>query len=287
MNGSLNHLHEQDLNLTGYIICVLCVLDIQSVSEEILPPHQPDQLPTVEKNKSLDSQQVKEEQVDFCITPHPEDDSSEDEKFKLTETETTTTQTDYQLFPTISTITVTLNEDDEWNDLDDSSSCGPSHSDTALTQQEQAQREEKACRVCGKKFYRDSDLMRHMDEIHTGEKPFKCPECDKEFSRRDHMAVHLRIHTGEKPHKCPFCTKSFSQSSNLNVHLRKHTGEKPYFCETCGKMVAHSYHLKMCSMMKNNGERSYGCLVCGKKFHTASNLLIHKKVHDARKPYVN
>ncbi|KAE8281061.1 hypothetical protein D5F01_LYC21643 [Larimichthys crocea] len=67
--------------------------DIQSVSEEILPPHQPDQLPTVEKNKSLDSQQVKEEQEDLFITPHLEDDSSEDEKFKLTETETTIRQT--------------------------------------------------------------------------------------------------------------------------------------------------------------------------------------------------
>uniref|UniRef100_A0A667WRY5 Zinc finger protein 239-like n=1 Tax=Myripristis murdjan TaxID=586833 RepID=A0A667WRY5_9TELE len=144
---------------------------------------------------------------------------------------------------------------------------------------------EKACRFCGKHFSRDSDLIRHVDESHTGEKAFKCPECDKEFARRDHLAVHLRIHTGEKPHSCPFCGKSFAQSSNLNVHMRMHTGEKPYFCKTCGKMVAHSYHLKTCGMTEPKGEKSFRCIVCGKKFHTASNLRVHMKIHEARKPY--
>ncbi|XP_051276791.1 zinc finger protein 699-like [Dicentrarchus labrax] len=218
--------------------------DTQSVTEKILPSLQADQLPIVEKYDTQDYHQVKEEQVDICIPPHLKDHSSADVKIRLTESQTT-----------FSSITVTLNSDDEGNGDGSSSSCGPSHSDSAFTGQKQAKKSRKACRVCGKQFSSDSDLRRHMDEIHIGEKAFKCSECDKEFARRDHLVVHLRIHTGEKPHKCPFCWKSFSQISNLNVHLRKHTGEKPYYCKSCGKMVAHSYHLKTCGMTEHKGEK--------------------------------
>ncbi|XP_044069538.1 zinc finger protein 543-like isoform X2 [Siniperca chuatsi] len=177
---------------------ILFRADTQSVSEEVLPSQQPDQLPIVEENETRDSHQVKEEKVDLCIIPHLEDDSSEDVKVRLTQSETTS-QTDCQLFPTFSAITVTLNEDDEWHGSDGSPSCGPRLGDTAFTKQEQAQKDEKACRFCGKQFHRDSDLIRHVDEIHMGEKAFKCSECDKKFARRDHLAVHLRIHTGLEP----------------------------------------------------------------------------------------
>ncbi|XP_039995096.1 zinc finger protein 100-like isoform X1 [Xiphias gladius] len=260
--------------------------DPPSVSEKTFPSQQPNQFPLPEESETQYPLQVKEEQVDLCIIPDLEADSSEDVKVRLSGSETTT-QTDCQLFPTFSAITVTLDDDDDWNGSDGSgsSSCGPSHGGASFAEQAQAQSDEKACRFCGKRFNRDSALIRHMDEIHMGEKAFKCSECDKKFARRDHLAVHLRIHTGEKPHKCPFCGKSFAQSSNLNVHLRMHTGEKPYFCKSCGKMVAHTYHLKTCGITEPKGEKSFRCLVCGKKFHTASKLRVHMKIHEARKPH--
>ncbi|XP_070697529.1 zinc finger protein OZF-like [Pempheris klunzingeri] len=217
--------------------------DTWTLSEEVLPSQQPDQLSIVEENKTHDAQLVREE----------------------------------QLFPTFSTASMILDVD-ECSGSDVSSSRALSHS-------EQAQKEKRACRFCGRLFNRDSDLIRHVDETHMGERAFKCPECDKRFARRDHLGVHLRIHTGEKPHQCPFCRKLFAQSSNLKVHLRVHTGEKPYFCKSCGKMVAHSYHLKTCGLTDAKGERLFHCVVCGKKFHTASNLWAHEKVHQARKPY--
>ncbi|XP_071761409.2 uncharacterized protein LOC139916437 [Centroberyx gerrardi] len=260
--------------------------DTQPVSEDVLPSQPLDRIPSLEEKEMQELPQIKEEQVDLCIIPDLEAGTSSSVKVGLAKSEPTT---DCQPFPSSSTITVIVNDDfdDEWNGSDGSasSSSGRSQGDAAFMEQEQAQRDEKACRFCGKQFNRDSDLIRHVDERHTGEKAFKCPECDKEFARRDHLAVHLRIHTGEKPHSCPFCGKSFAQSSNLNVHMRMHTGEKPYFCNTCGKMVAHSYHLKTCGMTEPKGEKSFRCMACGKKFHTASNLRVHMKIHEARKPY--
>ncbi|KAM6915893.1 uncharacterized protein FYW49_008995 [Xenentodon cancila] len=244
-----------------------------------------------ERKETQEHQQVKEEQVDLCIIPDLDEDSSEDVKVTHHEPETSVTkQTESPLFPSVSSITVTLNNDDEeWigNNGSTSSYCGPNRIDASFLHHDQVQ-DKRACRFCGCSFNRDCDLFRHMDEFHMGEKAFKCPECEKEFARRDSLALHLRIHTGEKPHRCPFCGKFFTQNSNLRVHMRKHTGEKPYFCNSCGKMVAHSYHLKTCSKQvldttEISGERTFRCSRCGKKFHTLSNLKVHMKIHDARK----
>lgn len=261
--------------VTGYF---LCLLDNQL---ECLPSQQPGQRLFVEQNESHHPQPVKEELVDICIIPHMKDDLPEDVKIRRTESETTT-QTDCPQLPLSSYVTVTLSDD--WGGIGGSLSCGQSHIDGVLMEREQTQMDKRDCRVCGEQFRRDAELLRHMEDIHVGEKAFKCPDCDKEFARRDHLAVHVRVHTGERPHKCPFCRKSFAQRSNLNVHLRMHTGEKPYFCKSCGKMVAHSYHLKTCSTREGKG-KSFRCSVCGKKFDTASNLKVHINVHEARSLY--
>ena len=252
----------------------------------------------MQTNEIFNSVQVKEEQEDHSIIPPQTDDIPEDVKVRLTESETMS-QTQSQLNPTLSTMTMNNNnnddedmeeeeEDDDDDDDDDewklSSSCGTDHDYTSHLGPDHAPKHEKACRFCGAQFFRYCDLVKHVEHMHMGEKAFKCPECDKEFARRDYLGVHSRVHTGEKPYECPYCKKVFAQSSNLYVHLRQHTGEKPYFCKSCGKMVAHSSHLKICGTREPKEKKKFRCLVCGKKFHTVSNLQEHINVHDARKP---
>uniref|UniRef100_A0A1A8R7V6 C2H2-type domain-containing protein n=2 Tax=Nothobranchius rachovii TaxID=451742 RepID=A0A1A8R7V6_9TELE len=214
--------------------------------------------PPVEEKK--ETQQVKEEQLDVCIIPDLDSDSTGDDKFTRHDSDPVT-QTNSQLLPSNSSITVTINDDDgEWigNLGSGLSQHGPSRG--SFFQHEQTVNS-KTCRICGLTFMRDCDLIRHVEESHSGQKAFKCSECHKEFTRKDSLTLHLRVHTGEKPHRCHFCGKFFTQTSNLRVHMRKHTGEKPYFCNSCGKMVAHSYHLKTCSrrssgQMDLSGQRS-------------------------------
>ncbi|XP_017285033.1 zinc finger protein 510-like [Kryptolebias marmoratus] len=259
------------------------VLLFKEEVQTVLENHNP--LPAEGHDEIQDQRQVKEEQLEFCISPDPEADSPEGVRFLHRDSET-----DPQLFPSDGSITVTLNsnidDDNEWvGDLvSGSSSFGQNCSNASFSLFETASIR-KCCHMCPLSFKTDSLLVQHMAKSHEGHKAFKCSECPKEFSRRDHLALHLRVHTGEKPYRCSYCGKSFRQTSILKVHLRLHTGEKPYYCDSCGKMVAYSNHFKLCSAQsapKTDVERSVPC-VCGKKFQTHSDLRVHMKVHEARK----
>lgn len=77
-----------------------------------------------------------------------------------------------------------------------------------------------------------------LDSFPTKTKKHTCTysQCNKSFSQRTHLLIHIRSHSGEKPYLCSFpcCGQRFSQLGNLKTHERRHRGEKPFGCEVSG-----------------------------------------------------
>ena len=111
---------------------------------------------------------------------------------------------------------------------------------------------------------------------------FKCEECDRGFSTRQHLTTHKRTHTGEKPYSCDVCGKGFANPSNITQHKRTHTGEKPYSCEVCGKGFSDTSNLAR-HMRTHTSEKPYGCDVCEKAFKFKHHLSDHALTHTGQK----
>ena len=57
-----------------------------------------------------------------------------------------------------------------------------------------------------------------------GETPHQCEVCGKKYTRKEHLANHMRSHTNDTPFRCEICGKSFSRKEHFTNHILWHTG---------------------------------------------------------------
>ncbi|CAH2012759.1 unnamed protein product [Acanthoscelides obtectus] len=75
------------------------------------------------------------------------------------------------------------------------------------------------CKVCGKTFFRNEDIQRHM-VCHSNEKPYACDICNKAFAVRSSLKLHKLTHQKEPPCSCDTCGRAFIRKDCLIRHMR-------------------------------------------------------------------
>ncbi|XP_024938890.1 zinc finger protein 70 isoform X4 [Cephus cinctus] len=141
------------------------------------------------------------------------------------------------------------------------------------------------CHICGKQFGQTGSLYYHLKHVHGGVKNHSCDICGRSFAMKAAMEDHRRIHTGERPYICDSCGKTFKTKASLYIHSKTHTDEYPHKCTYCAK--AFRWRQQMLGHLTiHTGEKNHTCDICGKGFGVKNDLTRHKRIHSEEKPYV-
>ncbi|XP_065813583.1 zinc finger protein 1035 [Labrus bergylta] len=122
------------------------------------------------------------------------------------------------------------------------------------------------CPLCKRNFNHRRYLLRHM-VIHTGDKPFSCTNCGKEFFHKFTLTVHhktclhapTRLRVSMDPCsktkvslQCDYCPRVLKDNSRLIKHHSGHKTDSLAPCSRCGKY----FESRKLTRHKNNCENT-------------------------------
>jgi len=142
------------------------------------------------------------------------------------------------------------------------------------------------CGSCNKSFLVLAHLKDHVEKGSCLLENRKCKICDKVYSDKIRLELHMRMHNNLKPFPCTICDKAFTQKRSLKEHLLTHDTVRHYECRHCEKKFVQKNHLKYHLASQHaetaGNEVRHQCAVCNKVFPFPYQLRKHVAVHGSK-----
>ena len=100
-----------------------------------------------------------------------------------------------------------------------------------------------------------------------------CNQCNKSFTQKFSLDLHLLIHSMEKPNKCKKCNFSTNQARKLKTHMFIHNAKKLNYCDQCKRCFRRVDHLR--SHMLTHTDKNRKCTLCDYSARTPQALRTH------------
>lgn len=144
------------------------------------------------------------------------------------------------------------------------------------------------CPECGMVFKHYSIMEDHRRRHIDNTRSHLCNVCGKSFKYSSLLHQHQYLHTGQKPFRCPECGKTFAFAQNMKAHCRQHRLHKFNSCsEQLNKQAPVSVQEANVGPGKENTNqneepnRAFTCPLCPQSFCTPANLRAHMLIHEA------
>ena len=136
------------------------------------------------------------------------------------------------------------------------------------------------CQICAKTFSRMDNMHAHVNRCHEENlelELYKCDTCEKTFSQKRYLKLHMDIHTGAPRKQCKYCDKDFSARSNLLRHVKK--------CHPTPKVIENTQGFIMLEKSPERNsvqhlkpkKKAFNCETCDFKSQRKYNLEVHMK----------
>ena len=137
------------------------------------------------------------------------------------------------------------------------------------------------CNECLKCFGTQNILERHMQTVHSTERPYKCEACKEAFNSKPNLEKHMKhSHDQTRPFECSVCQKTFHSKEKLDHHFaRAHELRNCESCPHCGKQCSRlKAHLLICKAKWSGVDRPrFECKNCGNTYSSTDSLRSHMK----------
>lgn len=161
------------------------------------------------------------------------------------------------------------------------------------------------CYMCRSQLKSQYCLKKHMIELHTGHRPFKCHMCPAAFPYKKALPAHIRSHT--VPFECHKCRARFANMAELKAHLavqvcrvcklmvngrcemvyhRSSHKNEAYECLWCKKKFPRRPYMVEHVKFHHTNDMKFACCYCGKRFLNRGRLNIHISIHTGNKKFV-